>query len=692
MKLRQAAAIAAGVALAGTAATTRAQDTEELTLQLPEILVEADNRVETPLDETTRSVTVVTEEEIEAQRSVTRNIGGIISNTTPGFSPSTEAQTNFGQTLRGRNFLTLIDGVPQSTPLRDGQRSLNSVDAASVERIEIIRGGTAVYGFGATGGLVNIITKRPDEGTFNANARAGLTVSATRPVADSIGYEGSADMSGRVGAFDYALGGSYAMKPAAFDAEGDRIPAQTLGGQGGLSDADSINLFGKIGFNFDEDRQRIQIGALYYDFEQDSEWAGVSFAGDPSQDIKTPAVFGDFNPVNPGTENVNATVEYSHSDLFGSTLKAQAFYTDLDVIFGKFPPFAQTRIESEKLGGRVTVNTPVPLEVLPFEVTWGIDLLSDETKQTATDGPTTSPFADQFAIAGFAQLDVPVGRWGKISGGIRHEAISIDVSDFTNVSGNPVNGGELKYNETLFNLTGTVFVTDEIDIYGGFSQGFTVADIVRSIRDGSFANATEAEAEAQRTNNYELGIRYAGGRIEASAVGFLSTSDNGTTFEVDTINIQKQPERIYGVEATIGAQVLEGLRLGGTFTWLRGRVDTNDDGEFNEDLPSTRVPPIKLTAFADWLPLDGVTTRVQVTHVGSRSPDSTAFGGTSDIDSYTVVDAYATVELGPGEVQLGVNNLFNADYTPLINQAYDSSFAYARGPGTTISLAYSVSF
>ncbi|MEO0992215.1 MAG: TonB-dependent receptor [Pseudomonadota bacterium] len=680
------------IAVAGTGVYPAFAEGNDERATLPEILVEADNRVETPLDETTRSVTVVSEEELEVQRSLTRNIGDILATTTPGFSPSNEAQTDFGQTLRGRTFLTLVDGVPQSTPLRDGRRSLNSLDPDSIERIEVIRGGTAAYGFGATGGLVNIITKRPEEGTVNARARAGIAFSLAEPVGDSLTYEGSGEVSGRFGAVDYVAGGSYVSRGAFFDADGLRIPADTTGAQGGLADSDSYNLFAKLGLNFDEDRQRIQLGAFYYDFAQDSDFAQVSFAGDPARDIRTPATFGNFNPVDPGTENFNGTAEYTHSDLFGSSVKAQAYYTDLDVVFGKFPGFAQTRIESEKLGGRITVNTPVPLEVLPFEITWGIDVLSDETRQTATDGPTTSPVAEQFAIAGFAQLDVPILSYGKISAGIRHEAINVDVSDFTNDVGNFVQGGELKYGETLFNVTGTVFVTDEIDVYGGFSQGFTVADIVRSITDGTFAAATESESEAQRTDNFELGVRYDDGRFSGSVVGFFSKSDNGTTFQVDTIDIAKQPERIWGVEASGSAQVLDDLRLGATFTWLRGRVDTNDDGDFNEDLPSTRIPPIKITAFADYTPVSWATTRLQVTHVGTREPNSTAFGGTSDINSYTIVDAYASLNIGPGALEIGIQNLLNNDYTPLINQAYDLSFANGRGPGITGSLAYRVEF
>ncbi|MEM7506199.1 MAG: TonB-dependent receptor [Pseudomonadota bacterium] len=672
-----------------------AQDTSD-TEVMDTIVVEADNRVETPLDETTRSVTVLTEEDLKVQRPVTRNIGDILGTTVPGFSPSNELQSDFGQTLRGRTFLTLIDGVPQSTPLRDGRRSLNSIDPDAIERIEIIRGGTAAFGFGATGGLINIVTKRPKEGDLQVNARIGVDNSLTRFVADAFTYEASADLTGRTGPIDYIGGVSFVSRGGFFDADGLRIPSDPVGVQGGIADSNSINIYGKVGYNFDNDRQRVQVGGFYYDFSPNSDFAGISFAGDPDLDIRTPATFGNANPVDPGTTNSNVVMEYTHEDLFGSSIKAQAYYSNIETVFGIFPGFNQTLIQSENLGGRLTINTPVPVPVLPFTLTWGIDALSDETQQVATalTIPTleTSPKADQLAIAGFGQVDIPIFDYGKISAGIRHERIRIDLSDSFTDTGDLVAGGRQNFSETLFNATGTIYITEELDLYGGFSQGFTVAEVIRTITDGTFTSAADADSEAQRTNSFEAGMRYNDGRFSGSIVGFLSTSDNGTTFEPGTIDIQRLPERITGIEATASAHVFDNFEIGGTFTWQRGRIDIDDDGDFDEDLPSTRIPPIKVTGFANYQPFDWWDARLQVTHVGTREPNSTAFGGTSDINSYTLVDLYSSFDIGPGELEIGVKNLLNNDYTPLINQAFDLSFSNARGPGITGSIAYRVSF
>ncbi len=646
-------------------------------------------RTETPVSELTRSVTVVTKKDINQQKRIDRNLGDILSKNVPGFSPSTQSLSNFGQTLRGRDFLTLIDGIPQSTPLRGGDRSLNSIDADAIERVEVVRGGSAIYGFGASGGLVNIITRRPEDGAFNGHSEAGLKFSTTHPD-DSLEWHTNQRVSGRVDQVDYLASGTFVQRNGFFDADSDRIPADPVGGQGGLADTNEYNVLGKLGYEFDANRQRIELAVNHFSILQDSNWAGLGF-GDPSTGEKTPAVRGNINAKNPGTKNTTVNLEYRNKDLLGSDLKTQVYYGDLEARFPKFPGFVQSKIESEKYGARLTVDTPIQAGPVPFTATWGMDYLHDETTQSGLDGPTTTPEMRQNAIAGFLQLEVPVGNWGLVRGGVRHESIWVDVDDVLNRRGVFVDGGTLDFNKTLFNLSGTAFLTDNVELFGGFSQGFSLADIGRAIRDTTATEATDLKSQVQTVDNYELGLRGHYARWDGSITGFFSTSNNGTTFDQDLF-ITKQPERIYGVEFAGNVQPIDPVRLGGTVTWLAGRVDLNDNGNYNEDLPSTRVPPVKVTAYTEYTPWHWWSMRLQALYSGNRNPDSTQLGGTK-VDNYTIFDFYSNFDiLGSSKLQIGVGNLFNKDYFPMINQATALPYAFSKGPGRTVSFTYSLNW
>jgi iron complex outermembrane receptor protein len=128
-----------------------------------EIIVTATRTAER-LTDIPRSITIVEEEQLEEQTRLTRDLGTILAQQVPGLSVGTQSASNFGQSLRGRNISVLIDGVPQSTN-RNAARDLRTIDPSAIERVEVLRGPTAIYGDGATGGVINIITKSgTDEG------------------------------------------------------------------------------------------------------------------------------------------------------------------------------------------------------------------------------------------------------------------------------------------------------------------------------------------------------------------------------------------------------------------------------------------------------------------------------------------------------------------------------------------------
>ena len=66
--------------------------------------------------------------QVQSQLTVNSDITSILQYTVPSLGPSAGQTSNTGQTLRGRQVLVLIDGVPQSTPLRNGGRDIRVID------------------------------------------------------------------------------------------------------------------------------------------------------------------------------------------------------------------------------------------------------------------------------------------------------------------------------------------------------------------------------------------------------------------------------------------------------------------------------------------------------------------------------------------------------------------------------------
>lgn len=651
-------------------------------------------RTETSVRAVPMSISVLESEQIREQTAIDRDLGDILGKTTPGFSPSTEALSTFGQTLRGRDFLVLIDGVPTSTPLRGASRDLNTIDPDAIERMEILRGGTAIYGFGATGGLVNIISRKPDRTKpFSLYSEAGFGFS-TEHFDDSIEWHTTHRATGYEDNFDYLFSGTFVQRGGRFDAEGDRIPPDPLGVQGGYDDSDAANVLGKFGFDLDGGRQRLELTVNHFTLRQDTDYTGVDptapgfGTGDYSEGEKTIAIPGDFNVEDPGTDNTTVSLNYTHNDVEGSTVAFQAYYQDLTATFAKFPGFTQTEVVADKIGSRLTIDTPLTVGDHELALIWGLDYLRDQTVQEGIDGPTIVPDMTQDALAGFAQLEVPIGDVALLRGGARHERFWLDVDDVVNRGGFLITGGDLDYDATLFNLGAVVYVTDEIDVFGGYSQGYSIGDIGRAIRDFGAATSVEAlSPEAQEVDSYELGVRGDWGTFAGSLAGFYNQSDEGTTYDADLFLV-RQPEEIYGVEATLEFRPHEAWLFGGTATWMEGMADTDDDGDYEAHLGGTRIPPLKLTAFVEHKTLAWWRNRLQLLYSGDRDHDDITGFDVGEVDNFIILDFYSAIDVGPGTLRVGVENLLNEEYFPVVNQAFASDYGYAMGSGRTVSLIY----
>ena len=86
-----------------------------------------------------------------------------------------------------RDTLVLVDGVPL-TDVSTGQASLSQIPADVIERVEVVRGNmSALYGANATGGVIQIFTRRGVAGSFLPSVSLGMGSRGTRSLYVSAG-------------------------------------------------------------------------------------------------------------------------------------------------------------------------------------------------------------------------------------------------------------------------------------------------------------------------------------------------------------------------------------------------------------------------------------------------------------------------------------------------------------------------
>lgn len=692
--LRVVTAVAsAAAAMAVDHAVAQDQDGDAL----EEIVVRA-SRLPSNTESFPGSFTIVDAEDIERQRAFNKDMISLLSQEVPGLATSAGSISNFDVPLRGRSAVVLIDGVPITPTLRPAGRDLVSVDASVISSIEVIRGASAIYGNGGAGGVINYQTRQPVGEDLQFTSEVGVGGSVTHP-GDSWNPSLLQIVEGSSGAFDFIVSGSYEKVNSLFDADGDRIaPSQT--GNGGLPDSDIVNLFGKAGYDWDD--RRVEASVLYFDFGQDTDYFAVP--GDIATREKAIAERGTLDPRAQDEGNTNSVVNvvFTDRDIAGSSLRLQAYRQDVEQTFDfRADRFggSQTLIDSEKTGARLDINTPFSIGAAEGSLLWGLDFTNDKTAQLLTDGRIFVPYLDQDAFAQFLQLDLAVSKWLDVQAGLRNEDFDVSVEPFTSLtSGAAIDGGKLDYGETVYNVGAVFHPIADIDLFATFSQGYSLSDIGREIRDTAVPGFVETlRPEPVVLDNYEVGMRVRGDSYAGGLAAFRSESDLGARFVEDPDNpgvlIQRRdPEKVHGAEAWIDADLNPEWRTGGSITWIEGKVDTDDDGSFDTWLDSRRTPPVKITAYLEYERPD-LRLRLQALYSGSRD----RFGGSLQrslgaVDSFLTVDAMAALPLGPGEFSLGIQNLLNEDYFPVSAQTQNVADRLVKAPGASIMARYRLSY
>ncbi|MFZ5625229.1 MAG: TonB-dependent receptor [Gemmatimonadota bacterium] len=693
---------------------------------LDQVVVTA-TRSASALSEVPAAVTVVTREQVVEQARVTPRLGAMLAQLVPGLGAGTETVSNYGQNLRGRTVLVMIDGVPQSTS-RNVTRDFVNIDPAMVERVEVVRGASAMYGDGATGGVVNIITRRGD-GATRFTTELGLETSLHAGAA-AAGPRLAQTASGARGGVDWLGGITLARTGAVFDAEGDRVPPDPTG-QGGVAETNSYDVLGKVGVTLGA--QRLQATVNRFESEQTTDYAtDPTVAQQPAGTQKSRAREGLQLERGQGTKNMVVNLEYERAALLGSRVRAQAYYRDYETAFGPgdnrgTPAFGnlifQSYVDSRKHGGRLDVETPLRRRG-GASILWGADYTGETTSQPIyTFDPAAYDASGGLAfvrngerlfvppinsrnIGLFAQAKAEPVRFVVLRAGIRHERATMDVDGFTALNGVAVESGRMMFTPTLFNAGIVVNPTAAIGVFANYSQGFSLADLGRVIRQPPAGfTLGDKSAEAQRVHQLEAGVRGGWPTVQVSLVGYRNTSKLGTSLGPD-LEVVRAPERVYGAELSLDAQPLRRLSLGGTASWTEGEF-RGLAGADSAWLPlnSFRIQPLKITGYVEHRTLPGWRTRLQVLHSGTRDrayeallarpgadPARPGFGE-RPVRSYTTVDLLSQVSVGPGTLSLGVRNLLDAQYFPVVSQLMPiGAVSYTAAPGATVSVGYAVSY
>lgn len=673
------------------------------------------------------TVDVIDKASLDQQLAISGSVTDAVATLTPSFSPTRQKLSGAGETLRGRSPLYAINGIPQSTPLRDGSRDGFTIDGFFVDRVELIYGSNALQGIGGTGGVVNQVTVGAPR-TEGLSGRVLVQGSADADFHENgLGGKVAGLVQYKSGRFDASVGGAYDKRGVFYDGHGDPVGLNLT--QGETQDSRSWSLFGRFGYALG-DTARLDLIASRFQLDGDGDF--VAKAGNRADGLPTSAVRGTppGEPAASRTESV--ALSLTDTDLWGGNFVGQIFWNRTHDIFGgEIAPIAtfqdpaiapvgtlfdQSENRSRKYGSKLSYERAVPgFEALTAIL--GIDALWDSTEQRliATDRAWVPPTGFR-SLAPFGQLNLALfDETLRLAGGLRWENVEIRIDDYrtlaatTFVAPNPatfggvaVSGGTPTFDDLLFNGGVIVEPINGLRAYASYAEGFTVPDIgriTRAIRTPGVDLDDYLDISPIVSNNREIGVEVKRGPLDASVAYFWSSSDKGQLLIANPggiFEVQRLRTEIQGLEINFSVRLpLRGARVSVGYAHLDGRYDSDavPDGVVDTDLDGSNISPdrLNLAASYDRGPL---SLRLQTQFFLSRSFNGRIRDPRNDFAGYTVTDAAIRYETGFGALSLSAQNLFDTFY---IDYSSDTrlptdNLSFFAGRGRTLTLGWDYRF
>lgn len=247
---------------------------------------------------------------------------------------------------------------------------------------------------------------------------------------------------------------------------------------------------------------------------------------------------------------------------------------------------------------------------------------------------------------------------------------------------------DVNYDDVLPNVGLTFQPTDQHQFFASFAETLS-APRTDDLYSGILVSQLD-QAQPENSKAYDLGYRYRGDRVTASATVWYNQFSNRIERAEDpndpTVFLSRNVGDVdlQGFEATFGVELMEGLSFFSSAAFTDSEVK-------NTGKELVKTPDMTLAARLDY-EIGPYEFGLQGRYVGDRWSDD---DNTSAAPSYTVFNFDAAYDLGniwesakSAKVRLNVQNLFDENYLNVISGAD----AYYYGAPRTVTMSLETKF
>ena len=615
---------------------------------LDEIVVTA-TRFNEPLNNKPVNMTVITKEDISKSSALTlpellsEQVGVSVRDLYDSNSTgATVDLRGFGASAT-QNTLILLDGK-RITDIDLSGVQWSSIPFTSIERIEIMRGsGAVMYGEGATGGVINIISKAANKpgSTGELSAKTG-----------SYGFN-------EVQANGSYFSGTSGINLTASHQSSDGYRNNNRNEQtNGLARMRWLLESGELSLNAGVDKQNIR----YPGARTVNPSVGTNEVESDPRGTSTPLDYAsrDGNEVSLGWAQHLSDYELNLGLSQRNKNQKSYFY------FSGFPSYRDADL---------MVKSFTPSIKLPHFISQtstlvaGVDLQNWDYGLRTSNAPSniSQPInrvtMTQQNRAVYLQNTTNITTATTLTAGARNELISISGNDKYNAlapgggSGSNAQADSFESTQNAYELGLRYQINNEFSVYGNAGHSYRFANVDEIYEYGGAPTYSHEFQflRPQTTDSKELGI--AQKLINASwrAAIFNNNIHDEIHLDSNLNNTNLPPSMRNGVELEATWQTLQQLGLSANYTYTDARFYSG-----------TEVPLVsrnKLNLGANWIITEQTQLNTSVAYFGSQYMDndeSNTFG--TKIPAYSTTDLKLVHHSGSWNLSAAINNLFDSHY------------------------------
>jgi iron complex outermembrane recepter protein len=631
VKKKQTYALLAGLLVSASAHT---QETPDIVTS--EVVVTA-TRFEERSGDQPIGVTVITGEEIRSssETSLPRLLArqpGVFVRDNSG-SPDMQVDLlGFGVT-GDQNTLLLLDGRRLSEYELTTAR-WSSIPIDSIDRIEIIRGsGAVLYGGGATGGVINVITTAPDRGAKSFNVYAGRGSYNTR---------------------DYRVGAQIAGESVGLNLNGGHFSSDNYR-ENNRVDQDNIvvdlrNFDPNYGLNLSlgYDRQDLRLPGNRTEAELETDRRGT----------RTPE---DFSNRSGGFANVSGKFRMGDAELV-TDLGYREKSNDFHAAFSGLSLDGNTKVSTWSFSPRVRI--PHSAFGVANSLVYGVDL--EDWDYTSVRTNPASATAHQRNSAVYLQNVSTLISGTTLSLGGRLQKIAFDATDSTV----PAGGASAEQTRTLpaYEIGARHPFNAATAIYGKFGYSFRLATLDEIYAPGLgdfFIPPSVSFIEPQTSHDAQLGFetRFGPGRYRITA--YRSNLLNEIHFDPNAFaNVNLPPTQRSSLELEAKWMLTKNALLVANYTYTVAKFRSADLGGM--DVSGNQIPLVPrnmANVVVDWAISERTRLNAAANFVGSQLYDGdelNTFG--KEMPAYWTADLGVFHRIDDWTFGASVRNLFDEKY------------------------------